>query len=48
VLANRRCALGDAVNSPRFQTVATISVVSVAVLAAAVGVQTDFAWLGVD
>jgi NRAMP (natural resistance-associated macrophage protein)-like metal ion transporter len=47
VLANRRSVLGDAVNSPRFRVVATISVVGVSLLALLVVLQTVGGWLGV-
>jgi Mn2+/Fe2+ NRAMP family transporter len=46
VLANRRSVLGDAVNSPRFNAVATVSVVGVGLLALVVVVQTVGGWLG--
>src|SRR5260370_9420867 len=47
VLANRRSVLGDAVNSPRFRVVATLSVVGVSLLALVVVAQTVGSWLGV-
>ncbi len=47
VLANRRSVLGDAVNSPRFRAVATVSVVGVSALALTVVAQTVLGWLGV-
>jgi len=46
VLANRRSVLGDAVNGPRFRAVALVCVVVIAVLAAAVVVQTVIGWFG--
>ncbi|HSO95660.1 MAG TPA: divalent metal cation transporter [Acidimicrobiia bacterium] len=46
ILANRRTVLGDAVNSPRFRAVATISVIGVSVLATVVVAQTVGGWLG--
>jgi NRAMP (natural resistance-associated macrophage protein)-like metal ion transporter len=46
-LANRRSVLGDAVNSPRFRFVATVSVIGVALLAVVVVAQTVGGWLGV-
>jgi Mn2+/Fe2+ NRAMP family transporter len=45
VLASRRSVLGDAVNSPRFQVVATVSVIGVGFLALLVVVQTVLGWL---
>jgi Mn2+/Fe2+ NRAMP family transporter len=47
VLANRRSVLGDAVNRPWFRVLATVCVVVIAVLAAAVLVQTVLGWFGV-
>ncbi len=47
VLANRRSVLGDAVNSPRFRVVGTLSVVGVSLLALVVVAQTVGGWLGV-
>jgi NRAMP (natural resistance-associated macrophage protein)-like metal ion transporter len=46
ILANRRTVLGDAVNSPRFRAVATLSVIGVGLLAVVVVVQTVGGWLG--
>jgi len=46
-LANRRSVLGDAVNSPRFRFVATVSVIGVGLLAVVVVAQTVGGWLGV-
>jgi Mn2+/Fe2+ NRAMP family transporter len=46
VLANRRTVLGDAVNSPRFRAVATLSVIGVGLLAVVVVAQTVGGWLG--
>ena len=46
ILANRRTLLGDAVNSPRFRIVATISVIAVAVLALFVAIDTVLGWVG--
>jgi Mn2+/Fe2+ NRAMP family transporter len=45
ILANRRSILGDAVNSPRFRAVATVSVVAVGALALLVVLQTVAGWL---
>jgi NRAMP (natural resistance-associated macrophage protein)-like metal ion transporter len=45
VLANRRSVLGDAVNGRRFNVVATVSVVAVAILAATVLFQTAAGWV---
>jgi Mn2+/Fe2+ NRAMP family transporter len=45
ILANRRSILGDAVNSPRFRAVATVSVVAVGALSLLVVVQTVGGWL---
>jgi Mn2+/Fe2+ NRAMP family transporter len=45
ILANRRSVLGDAVNSPRFRVVATVSVVAVSALALLVVLQTVAGWL---
>ena len=45
ILANRRSILGDAVNSPRFRVVATVSVVAVGALAVLVVLQTVAGWL---
>ncbi len=45
ILANRRSILGDAVNSPRFRAVATVSVVAVSTLALVVVGQTVIGWL---
>jgi len=47
ILANRRTVLGDAVNSPRFRAVATISVIGVGLLAVVVVLQTVGGWLGI-
>jgi NRAMP (natural resistance-associated macrophage protein)-like metal ion transporter len=47
ILANRRTVLGDAVNSPRFRFVATVSVIGVGLLAVVVVAQTVGGWLGV-
>ena len=47
ILANRRSVLGDAVNSPRFRAVATISVIGVGLLAVVVVLQTVGGWLGI-
>ncbi|MBV8980258.1 MAG: Nramp family divalent metal transporter [Acidimicrobiia bacterium] len=47
LLANRRAVLGDATNGPRFNVVATVSVVAVAVLALIVVVQSVGGWVGV-
>jgi Mn2+/Fe2+ NRAMP family transporter len=47
ILANRRSVLGDAVNSPRFRFVATVSVIGVGLLAVVVVAQTVGGWLGV-
>jgi Mn2+/Fe2+ NRAMP family transporter len=47
ILANRRTVLGDAVNSPRFRVVATISVIGVGLLAVVVVLQTVGGWLGI-
>jgi Mn2+/Fe2+ NRAMP family transporter len=47
VLANRRTLLGDAVNGPRFNAVATVCVSLVGLLAIVVVVQALLAWLGV-
>ncbi|MBV9285298.1 MAG: divalent metal cation transporter [Acidimicrobiia bacterium] len=46
LLANRRAVLGDAVNGSRFNIVATVSVLAVAVLAFVVVVQTVGGWVG--
>ena len=46
ILANRRSVLGEAVNGPRFQAVATVCVVVIAVLAAVVLLQSVAAWVG--
>jgi Mn2+/Fe2+ NRAMP family transporter len=46
ILANRRTVLGDAVNSPRFRVVATLSVIGVGLLAVVVVLQTVGGWLG--
>ncbi|MBV8985157.1 MAG: divalent metal cation transporter [Acidimicrobiia bacterium] len=46
LLANRRAVLGDAVNGSRFNLVATVSVLAVAVLAFVVVVQTVGGWVG--
>jgi Mn2+/Fe2+ NRAMP family transporter len=46
ILANRRSVLDDAVNGPRLNVVATISVIAVAILAAVVFVQTVGGWVG--
>jgi len=46
LLANRRAVLGDAVNGSRFNIVATVSVLAVAVLAVVVVVQTVGGWVG--
>jgi NRAMP (natural resistance-associated macrophage protein)-like metal ion transporter len=48
ILANRRSVLGDAVNGRRFNVVATISVIAVAILAAVVFVQTVSGWIGLS
>jgi Mn2+/Fe2+ NRAMP family transporter len=45
ILANRRSILGDAVNSPRFRVVASVSVVAVSALALVVVGQTVLGWL---
>jgi Mn2+/Fe2+ NRAMP family transporter len=45
ILANRRSILGDAVNSPRFRVVASISVVAVSTVALVVVGQTVLGWL---
>jgi Mn2+/Fe2+ NRAMP family transporter len=45
VLASRRSVLGDAVNGPRFQVVATVSVIGVSVLALLVVAQSVLGWL---
>jgi Mn2+/Fe2+ NRAMP family transporter len=47
ILANRRSVLGDAVNSPRFRAVATISVIGVGLLAVVVVLQTVGGWVGI-
>jgi Mn2+/Fe2+ NRAMP family transporter len=47
ILANRRTVLGDAVNSPRFRFVATVSVIGVGLLAVVVVAQTVGGWLGI-
>ncbi len=47
ILANRRSILGDAVNSPRFRAVATVSIAAVSVLALVVVLQTVGGWLHV-
>jgi Mn2+/Fe2+ NRAMP family transporter len=47
MLANRRSLLGAAVNGPRFNAVATLSVAVVAVLAFVVLVQTVLGWFGI-
>jgi Mn2+/Fe2+ NRAMP family transporter len=47
ILANRRSVLGDAVNSPRFRAVATVSVIGVGALALVVVLQTVGGWIGV-
>jgi Mn2+/Fe2+ NRAMP family transporter len=45
ILANRRSVLGDAANGPAFRAVATVCVAVVAVLSAAVLVQTVSGWV---
>ncbi len=47
ILANRRRLLGDAANGPVFRVVATIAVVGVAAMAAALVVQTMLGWFGI-
>jgi NRAMP (natural resistance-associated macrophage protein)-like metal ion transporter len=47
ILANRRSVLASATNGPLFRVVATICVVTVAILSGIVLVQTVFGWLGV-
>jgi len=47
ILANRRSVLGAAANGPRFKVVATICVVAVGTMAAAVVIQTVASWFGV-